>query len=147
MVPPMRRAIALIALAAAMLAPHPARATPPDLFGLGPRTQAMGMTGTSYADDYEAVYANPAGLARARRVGIHLGLSAASLRLTVDGVRDPVAPASTSGSGSGTVAPSRIALAGAIGSRTPSTVRWSEAAESPRWIPTRRARARPAGLA
>lgn len=92
MVPPMRRAVAVIALVAAISTP--ARATPPDLFGLGPRTQALAMTGASYADDYEAVYANPAGLARARRVGIHLGLSAASLHLTVDGVRDPVAPAS-----------------------------------------------------
>lgn len=93
MVPPMRRALAVLALAAATLTPRPARATPPDLFGLGARTQAMAMTGASYADDYEAVYANPAGLARARRVGIHLGLSAASLHLTIDGARDPVDPA------------------------------------------------------
>lgn len=87
----MRRAAPALALfAVAMLAPHPARATPPDIFGLGARTQAMGMTGVSYADDYEAVYANPAGLGRARRRGLHIGLSAGAYHLTIDGERDPL---------------------------------------------------------
>lgn len=45
------------------------------------------MTGVSYADDYEATFANPAGLARARYNGIHIGLSAGAFDLQIDGER------------------------------------------------------------
>lgn len=67
------------------LAPTAAEATPPDVFGYGARHQAMGMTGVAFANDYEAVFSNPAGLARAERSGISLGLQAASFELTLDG--------------------------------------------------------------
>lgn len=87
----MRWAFALaLGLAAAVLPPAPARATPHDIFGLGARSSAMGMTGTSFSDDYEAVYTNPAGLGRARRRGIHLGLSASAYELHIDGRREPL---------------------------------------------------------
>lgn len=51
------------------------------------------MTGTSYADGYEAVFANPAGLAHARKSGFFLGPHAAAYRLSLDQERfglDPV---------------------------------------------------------
>lgn len=48
------------------------------------------MTGVSYADDYEATFANPAGLARARYRGIHIGLSGAAFDLSIDGERFPL---------------------------------------------------------
>jgi long-chain fatty acid transport protein len=86
-----RLLLALLFLGAApSVAPSVARATPPDLFGMGARTAALGMTGTSYADDYEATFANPAGLARARRRGLHIGLSAAAFDLQLDGERFPM---------------------------------------------------------
>ncbi|MDH5491183.1 MAG: hypothetical protein OEY14_04465 [Myxococcales bacterium] len=62
-----------------------AEATSPDLFGFGSRSMSMGMTGVSFADDYEALYSNPAGLARIRESGLFLGLSAASFELELDG--------------------------------------------------------------
>ncbi len=70
---------------AVVFAPSAVEATPPDVFGYGARHQALGMTGVSFSNDYEAVFANPAGLARAERSGISLGLQAASFELTLDG--------------------------------------------------------------
>ncbi|MEM9073412.1 MAG: hypothetical protein AAGE52_33210 [Myxococcota bacterium] len=64
-----------------------AHATPPDVFGYGPRTQAMGMTGVAYADNYEAIYANPAGLGAQRNTGVALGLQAGNFELKLDGER------------------------------------------------------------
>ncbi|UJR79755.1 OmpP1/FadL family transporter [Sandaracinus amylolyticus] len=82
---------ALAALFAILLGnARPAAATPQDLFGLGARTQALGLTGVSYAEDYEATFANPAGLGRARRRGIHIGLSAGAYDLHIDDERFPV---------------------------------------------------------
>ncbi|MFK8004434.1 MAG: OmpP1/FadL family transporter [Polyangiales bacterium] len=79
-------------LVALTLQASPAGATPPDVFGFGSRTQAMGMTGVSFAGDYEAVYSNPAGLSRAERNGIHLGMQQGAFRLSLDGVNTPLDP-------------------------------------------------------
>lgn len=84
---PLLAAIATLLLAAPA---STASATPPDVFGYGPRTQGMGMTGASHAHDYEAVYSNPAGLAAARRYGLHFGLQAASFHLKLDGQNSPL---------------------------------------------------------
>jgi hypothetical protein len=62
-----------------------ARATPQDIFGFGARTPGMAMTGASYVDDFEGVFANPAGLAGARRMALVLGLTAGAYRLRLDG--------------------------------------------------------------
>lgn len=70
-----------------MLVPIRGRASPQDLFGYGARTPGMGMTGVSHASDYEAVFANPAGLARARTRYIAAGLTGGGYRLSVDGHR------------------------------------------------------------
>ncbi|MDQ3032521.1 MAG: hypothetical protein M3Y87_08905, partial [Myxococcota bacterium] len=88
--PPMRRSAMVVVALLVLAAPSAARATPQDLFGLGARTQGLGMTGVSYADDYEATFANPAGLARARYQGIHIGLGAAAFELNIDGDRFPM---------------------------------------------------------
>lgn len=61
-----------------------AAASPQDLFGYGPRTQAMAMTGSSYATGFEATFANPAGLADTRRYVLTLGFSANDFQLRVD---------------------------------------------------------------
>jgi hypothetical protein len=94
-VPPMVRLLARLlvpVLVALTLRASPAGATPPDVFGFGGRTQGMGMTGVSFTDDYEAVYSNPAGLSRARRNGIHLGMQQGAFRLSLDGVNSPLDP-------------------------------------------------------
>lgn len=82
---------ALLAMLALM--PTSAHASPQDLFGYGGRTTAMAMTGASYAEGYEAVYANPAGLGRVRRRGLYLGVQGAGYQLRIDGQRDPLEPA------------------------------------------------------
>lgn len=70
-----------------------AHATPQDLFGLGARSPAMGMTGVSWSDNWEAVYTNPAGLARIRRREIEIGLGGGAYQLSLDGQRFPLEPA------------------------------------------------------
>ena len=72
-----RRALVLLCACASvtLAAPPPAYATPQDIFGFGARTPGMAMTGASYVDDFEGVFANPAGLAGARRMALVLGLT------------------------------------------------------------------------
>ncbi len=83
----MRMTLSLLVVA---LIPSIAHATPPDVFGYGARTQALGMTGVAYADDYEAVYANPAGLGAQRQMGLALGLQGATFELELDGEQFPL---------------------------------------------------------
>ena len=56
------RRLALAALFYA-IASNSAPASEPERFGFGMRSPAMAGTGTATADDYEATYENPAGLA------------------------------------------------------------------------------------
>ena len=79
-----------LCLAAGLFPPAVARATPQDLFGFGLRSPALGQTGVSYSDDFEAAFTNPAGLARARRRSITLGFHAGVYDLEVDGRRFPI---------------------------------------------------------
>lgn len=51
------------------------------------------MTGSSFAEGAEAVYANPAGLAAGRRRELTLGFTSAGYQLRIDGERDPLTPA------------------------------------------------------
>ncbi len=83
---------ALLCLSLVLAWPALASATPQDLFGFGGRSPGLAMTGVSYADDYEAVFLNPAGLARARRRGLHLGASAGGFLLKVDDQRFALDP-------------------------------------------------------
>lgn len=50
-----------------------AHASGPDLFGFGPRSSALSGSGASVVDDYEAVYDNPANLARIKHRRLTLG--------------------------------------------------------------------------
>ncbi|NLY95772.1 MAG: hypothetical protein GXY23_17310 [Myxococcales bacterium] len=77
-----RLALVLVAM---VLAPLRAEATPPDVFGYGSRHIGMGMTGVSFADDYEATVSNPAGLGRAKTTGLFVGMLAAPNWLRLDG--------------------------------------------------------------
>lgn len=74
-------------------APPTAHASPQDLFGYGGRTPGMAMTGTSYAQGAEAVFANPAGLAAGRRRELTIGFTGGGYQLRIDGERDPLTSA------------------------------------------------------
>jgi hypothetical protein len=87
------RASSLALLAAATLVASTAHASPQDLFGYGGRTPGLAMTGTSYAEGYEAVFANPAGLAPVRRRGLFLGAQGAGFQVGLDGERQSLEPA------------------------------------------------------
>jgi long-chain fatty acid transport protein len=67
-----RAARPALALALALGAAR-AEASPQDLFGYGPRPVAMAGAGASFASDFSAVHANPAGLSRLRRRELTLG--------------------------------------------------------------------------
>jgi hypothetical protein len=62
-----------------------ARGSEPDLFGFGMRSPAMAGTGVASADDYEATYANPAGLAFGHRRTLTFGYAGAHYGLHLDG--------------------------------------------------------------
>jgi len=70
-----------------------AHASPQDVFGYGGRTQGLAMTGTAYAEGYEAIFANPAGLASERRRGLVLGFGGGGFDLRIEGEREPITPA------------------------------------------------------
>ncbi len=88
----LRRAVLAVLAVGLSLAPIRARATPQDLFGLGARSPALAMTGVSWSDNWEAVYTNPAGLARVRTRELAIGLGGGTYQLTLDGNRFPVEP-------------------------------------------------------
>jgi len=67
-----------------------ARASEPELLGFGVRGPAMAGTGVAFADDFEAVYDNPAGLIAGAGRRLWLGYVGASHALTLDGKPYPV---------------------------------------------------------
>ncbi|MCB9612034.1 MAG: outer membrane protein transport protein [Sandaracinus sp.] len=79
----MRRA--LILFLGGLLLPAVAQASPPDVFGYGPRTQGMANTGVAFATNYEATFHNPAGLAGQTRSGFTLGMQGGGFQLEIDG--------------------------------------------------------------
>jgi len=62
-----------------------------DLFGLGTRVKAMGSAGTALANDYSAVYYNPARLALCNSVSLNVGYYHMSYGLSVDAPEDALA--------------------------------------------------------
>jgi long-subunit fatty acid transport protein len=62
-----------------------ARASTLDLFGFGMRAPALAGTGVATANDYEAVYANPAGLAEVTEKRATVGAVVADFRTKMDG--------------------------------------------------------------
>lgn len=62
-----------------------ARASTLDMFGFGMRSPALAGTGVATANDYEAVYANPAGLAEATEKRATVGVVVANFRTKMAG--------------------------------------------------------------
>jgi len=89
-----RTALLLCAVwvAAWLVAPSGASASPPDLFGFGSRSPAMGSTGVAYSDDYEATFVNPAGLARNHQRSLVFGLQGGAYRYELDDSRLAMSP-------------------------------------------------------
>jgi len=77
-------AMALVAAAA------PASASPLDLFGFGGRSPGLAGAGVASAEDFDAVYLNPAGLAYATRKRATVGGLAAAMRLELGADAYPV---------------------------------------------------------
>lgn len=77
-------AMALVAAAA------PASASPLDLFGFGGRSPGLAGAGVASAEDFDAVYLNPAGLAYATRKRATVGGLAAAMRLELGAEDYPV---------------------------------------------------------
>lgn len=75
--------------ALALLHPHMAFASPPDLFGFGPRSVGMGMTGTSYSTNWESAYINPANVSADRKYQLAIGLGGGNFRLRINGENIP----------------------------------------------------------
>lgn len=73
----------------ALLFAQPALATPEDLFGYGPRSQSLGMTGTALGSGFETVYANPALLSESRHRRLSLGFQVADYALHARGDHAP----------------------------------------------------------
>jgi long-subunit fatty acid transport protein len=77
-------ALALVAAVA------PASASPLDLFGFGGRSPGLAGAGVASAEDFDAVYLNPAGLAYATRKRATVGGLAAAMRLELGADAYPV---------------------------------------------------------
>jgi hypothetical protein len=61
-----------------------ARASEPEMFGMGARSSAMAGTGAADAEGYDATYANPAGLVGPTRRRLTLGFAGARYQLYLD---------------------------------------------------------------
>ncbi len=66
-----------------------AHASPEDIFGYGPRSPAMGGTGTAYSDSFDAAYTNPALLSRIHEKKLTLGFQSATFDLNASGAGEP----------------------------------------------------------
>jgi long-chain fatty acid transport protein len=105
------RALASILAAYCTIAVAPtAVATPADIFGWGPRTQAAAGSGATLASGHEAVFTNPAQLGRVPEPELTLGYHSAVFALEVEGgsVAGRYPARGVSGSLVGMVAPLRL---------------------------------------
>ena len=103
------------------------RATPADIFGIGPRTQATGGTGAAWDAGSESAFVNPATLALTNHSELTLGVHDATFSLDVDGGRDQARFSTPAASGVllGVLVPLRIGeepIALGLFSRSPSDV-------------------------
>ncbi len=84
--------LAALVGAATWLDPLPAWANPPDTYGLGARSTAMGSAVAASSTDYSAGYYNPAGFARGSGSEVALGYSSVDHRLKISGHDSHVDP-------------------------------------------------------
>lgn len=90
MLPSVRFLPAALALALAVpFAASTAQASPADLFGFGPRSQAMGGGGAAVGRGFETTYTNPALLSYSRKRELSLGVQAARFSLSATGPNAP----------------------------------------------------------
>ncbi len=80
-----RRVLALLATLALAAAASSASASTLDMFGFGGRSPGLAGNGVATANDFDAVYINPAGLALIERTRIAIGALYGDLELKIDG--------------------------------------------------------------
>ena len=80
----------LVALACTLA--FPAHASPPDVFGLGSRSTAMGGAVSADVQDFSATYYNPSGVALAPSADLSIGYVQAHHSLAIDGKDSQVDP-------------------------------------------------------
>ena len=85
----LRRAVMLACVALAT-ANGAARASEPEIAGMGARSSAMAGTGAADVDGYDATYTNPAGLISSTRRRLTLGYVYGHYHLRMDGAARPV---------------------------------------------------------
>lgn len=85
----MRAAWAAISCLSVVLATGVAHASPADLYGFGPRGQAMAGMGAAVGRGFEATYGNPALLSHTRTRELSIGWQAVSFSLTTEGDNAP----------------------------------------------------------
>ena len=117
----------VICFLAGVLLGRDVRATPADIFGIGPRTQATGGTGASWDAGSESAFVNPATLALTSHSELTLGVHDARFSLDVAGGRAPGRFSTPIASGVllGVVVPLRIGeepIALGLFSRSPADV-------------------------
>lgn len=117
----------LIGLVAATLFGLDARATPADVFGVGPRTQAVAGNGATWDSGSEASFVNPAALVLTPRPELTLGFHDAVFSLDVEGGHAPGRFSTPASSGVllGVLVPMRIgpeSIALGLFSRSPGDV-------------------------
>ena len=82
---PLDVALSLLTLFALCLIPsRTVQASIADILGVGSRGTAMGMAYTAVADDYSAVFFNPAGLTQVERANLTFQLTHAKARFTLN---------------------------------------------------------------
>jgi long-chain fatty acid transport protein len=85
----MRKASSVASAVMLLLWPLAVTASPADLFGFGPRTQALAGSGAANASGFEATYGNPALLSRTRHRQVAFGWQAVRFSLQADGEQAP----------------------------------------------------------
>jgi long-chain fatty acid transport protein len=127
-------------LAAALLtcSARQAAANPPDTYGIGARSTALGGAVTAGATDFSAGYYNPAGLARSSGTELSLGYKFAAHRLKLGGQDsrlDPVRALVGGVVARGAVAdvPVAVGVTAQIATERLSRIR-TRRAEEPRWL-------------
>ena len=86
----MTRVCFALAFALLLTFAAPARASEPEMFGMGARSPGMAGTGVADADGYDATYENPAGLVGPTNRRLTLGYVHAGYDLNLDGMHHPV---------------------------------------------------------
>jgi len=84
----MVRARPLLGTTVVLLTAGAVHATPADFFGFGPRSQALGGTGTALAEGFETTYSNPALLSQSQQPEAALGWQAAHFAVEVRGANE-----------------------------------------------------------